>query len=391
MSYRQNNSFKKFIRKIHLWLGLSSGLIVCFLGITGCILAFELEIRSMTEQYRNVSIEKKSYLPPSVLSEKARPHMLSQSVLGIEYPGAGKAAVAAYYDLQENYELVFLNPYTGEVLKHKDMTKDFFRIILDGHFYLWLPHHIGQPIVASATLIFVILMITGLILWWPRKKGVVKQRFTIKWNARWRRKNYDLHNVLGFYMSWIAIFLALTGLVFGFQWFARSVYFVTSGGEPMVEHAHPLSDTTKPVMIANMADHLWNDYRTQVKSNESMGVYFAHLPTDPLEVVINHRPGTYYNSDFFHFDQYTGNLLEAPGSYNGRFADASLADKIVRMNYDMHVGAILGLPGKLLAFFASLIAASLPITGFLIWWGRKKKARRISQANVVYYSNQQLL
>jgi uncharacterized iron-regulated membrane protein len=45
------------------------------------------------------------------------------------------------------------------------------------------------------------------------------------------------------------------------------------------------------------------------------------------------------------------------------------------MNYDIHTGAIIGLPGKILAFFASLIVASLPITGFYIWWGRKQKQK----------------
>ncbi|WP_276503097.1 PepSY-associated TM helix domain-containing protein [Terrimonas pollutisoli] len=367
-------SFKKIVGKIHLWLGLSAGLVVLFLGITGCILAFEIEIRNLTESFRKVDVEDKPYLPPSALKAIATKHLNSKNALGIEYPGEGKAAVAAYYD-ESNYELVFLNPYSGEVLKHKNMNKDFFRIILDGHFYLWLPHHIGQPIVASATLIFLVMMITGLILWWPRSKAARKQRFTIKWSARWRRKNYDLHNVLGFYITWIAIFIAITGLVFGFQWFAKSVYWVTSGGEAMVEHQHPVSDTTKPSIITNMADHLWQQHKKVVRSNESIGVYFANLPTDPVEVVINHRPGTYYNADYFHYDQYTGKSLKAPGSWDGKFKDAELADKIARMNYDIHVGAVLGLPGKILAFFASLIAASLPVTGFVIWWGRRKKTK----------------
>ncbi len=114
---------------------------------------------------------------------------------------------------------------------------------------------------------------------------------------------------------------------------------------------------------------------TEVKEKESLGIYFANLSTDPVEVVVNHRPGTYYNSDFYHYDQYTGQELPATGSYAGTFKDAKLADKIVRMNYDIHVGAVLGLPGKILAFFASLIAASLPVTGFIIWWGRRKKAK----------------
>ena len=369
-------TFKKLIRNIHLWLGLSSGLVVLILGITGCILAFELEIRSLTESFRNVKVENKAVLPPSELKAIAEKHLTSKKALGIEYPGKDKAAIAAYYDEKE-YELLFMNPYSGEVLKHKNMNKDFFRIVLDGHYYLWLPNDIGQPIAASATLIFLVMMISGLILWWPKNKAAKKQRFTIKWSARWRRKNYDLHNVLGFYMTWIAIFLAITGLVFGFQWFAKSLYWITSGGETMVEHTHPLSDTTKTVSFANMADHLWQEHRIGLKENESIAVYFASIPTDPVEIAVNHNPGTYYNSDYYHYDQYTGKELPATGSYAGKFEDAPLADKIVRMNYDMHVGAILGLPGKILAFFASLIAASLPVTGFYIWLGRKKKRKAV--------------
>ena len=369
-------TFKKLTRKIHLWLGLSSGLVVLILGITGCILAFELEIRSLTESFRNVKVENRAVLPPSELKAIAEKHLASKKALGIEYPGKDKAAVAAYYDEKE-YELLFMNPYSGEVLKHKNMNKDFFRIVLDGHYYLWLPNDIGQPIAASATLVFLVMMISGLILWWPKNKAAKKQRFTIKWSAGWRRKNYDLHNVLGFYMTWIAIFLAITGLVFGFQWFARSLYWITSGGETMVEHTHPVSDTTKTASFANMADHLWQEHRAGLKENESIGVYFAGIPTDPVEIAINHKPGTYYNSDYYHYDQYTGKELPATGSYAGKFEDAALADKIVRMNYDMHVGAILGLPGKILAFFASLIAASLPVTGFYIWLGRKKKKKAV--------------
>lgn len=369
-------TIKKWIGKIHLCLGLGSGLVVLFLGITGCILAFEIEIRNLTESFRNVEAENKPCLPPSSIKAISEKHLMSKTALGIEYPGKGKAAVAAYYDEKENYELLFINPYSGAVLKHKNMPDDFFRIVLDGHFYLWLPPNIGQPIVASATLIFLIMMITGLILWWPKSKAAGKQRFSIKWTARWRRKNYDLHNVLGFYTTWICIFIAITGLVFGFQWFAKSLFWITSGGKPMVEHTHPVSDTTKTASFVNMADRLWQEHKASIKENESLGVYFAHLSTDPVEIVVNHRPGTYYNSDFYHYDQYTGKELPATGSYAGKFKDAAIADKIVRMNYDIHVGAVLGLPGKILAFFASFIAASLPVTGFYIWWGRRKKSKK---------------
>ena len=60
----------------------------------------------------------------------------------------------------------------------------------------------------------------------------------------------------------------------------------------------------------------------------------------------------------------------------GKLENASGADLAMRMNYDIHVGQIWGLPGKILAFCASLIVASLPVTGTLVWWGRKKKAKK---------------
>ena len=119
---------------------------------------------------------------------------------------------------------------------------------------------------------------------------------------------------------------------------------------------------------------------------EALSIFFAAGPSAALSVSINHRPGTYYNMDNYYFDQYTGRELPGKGIYAGAYANASVADKIKRMNYDIHIGAVLGLPGKMLAFFASLIAASLPVTGFYIWWGRRKKKKLPSVSAKILYT-----
>lgn len=371
-------TFKKIVGKLHVWLGLSSGIIVCFLGITGCLLAFETEVRSITEPYRYVRAENRPFLPPSVLKDSAEKYLEGKKLNIIEYLDHTDAALGFYYD-EENYKQVLINPYSGHVQKVKNMNRDFFRVIVDGHFYLWLPPKIGQPIVASATLIFLFMMISGLILWWPKNKSAASQRFRFKWkpSTKWRRKNYDLHNVLGFYMTWIAIFLAITGLVFGFQWFAKSVYWVSSGGKAMPVHEHPHSDTTKINPSAKTADIIWEELIKKRKQHEKAGIVFPLEKEDALEGYINHRRGTYYNTDYYHYDQYTGKELPATGTYAGTYKEAILADKIARMNYDIHTGAVLGWPGKILAFFASLIAASLPVTGFYIWRGRRNKKKSV--------------
>lgn len=89
----------------------------------------------------------------------------------------------------------------------------------------------------------------------------------------------------------------------------------------------------------------------------------------------NPDASTYWKIDYRYFDQYTMEELPVDHLW-GRVDEASLADKLQKMNYDIHAGAKNGLPGKVLAFLLSAIIASLPVTGFLMWWGRKYKAKK---------------
>ena len=378
---KKNKTFKYWIGRIHLWLGLTSGLFVCFLGITGCILAFEREIENVTQPYRNLEIQNKALLPPTQLKEIADKALPNKHAHSITYQ-PGKSTQVVYYNFApEYYYIVFVNQYTGEVLKVKNMNDDFFRIVIIGHYYLWLPPTIGQPILTSATLIFVLLLISGLILWWPKNKAASKQRFTIKWNAKWRRVNYDFHNVLGFYITWIIIFIALSGMVMGFQWFSKSVYFVTSGGKSLIEFSEAFSDTTtnaKLKLNPSAADKIWQSYlKADPKFQGSLDVHVPENEKASIEIAKNPDPDTYWKSDYRYFDQHTLKEIDVKHAF-GKYENTTVADKIYRMNYDIHVGSIAGLPGKIIAFFASLIAASMPITGVLIWIGRNKKKKKVT-------------
>ncbi len=371
-------SVKKIVGKIHLWLGLLSGIVVLWLGISGCILAFEKEISNATQPYRFVKNPEGKYLSPTILKDSADNHLNGKKTVTIEYLGIHNAALAYYYD-DSTYVQIFINPFTGRVQKVKNMKKDFFRVITMGHYELWLGEP-GKIIVSTATLFFLLMMITGIILWWPKNKAAAKQRVAFKWRptTKWKRKNYDLHNVLGFYMTWVAIFLAVTGLIMGFQWFAQSVYFISSGGKELPPHIHPHSDSTLATAAnqTHTINTVWVQLMKQKKQDNKVGIVFPRTPVDALEGYVNHHLDTYFNSDFYHYDQYSGRELPAKGVWAGTFKEAPLSDKIRRMNYDIHIGAIGGLPGKLLAFFASLIAASLPVTGFYIWYGRRNKTKR---------------
>jgi len=366
-------TIKKIIRKIHLLLGLSSGLIVFIIAITGCLYAFQYEIQNATQPFRFVTPQHGAYLPPSQMRQIAENQLPGKHPHSVQYGKRDQSALVLFYNSEPEYfYIVYINPYTGQVLKVKNMDRDFFRVVLMGHYYLWLPPSIGQKITITATIIFVVMMITGLILWWPKNKAASRQRFSIKWSAAWRRKNYDLHNVLGFYMTWVAIFMAITGLVFGWQWLANTIYR-TAGGQKTLTYQEPPSDTTKASANALPAvDRLWIQVQKEHTDAEAIEVHFPYSAKSPIEIAANTDAKTYWKTDYRYFDQYTLQELPVQHIY-GRFKNAKGADKLLRMNYDIHVGAILGFPGKVLAFFASLVTGSLPVTGFLIWWGRRKK------------------
>ncbi len=390
---KANDSYqhmKKIVNKTHLILGLITGLIIVIVALTGCIYAFQEEIQNLTQSYRFVDAQEGSFLPPSQLKEIAQQQLPGKTINGIRYGSKTQAAVLASYGrAPDHFHLVYLNPYTGSVLKVKDMNSDFFRFILNGHFYLWLPPTVGQPVVAIATLIFVLMIISGIVLWWPKNKSAAKQRFSIKWSAKWRRKNYDLHNVFGFYASWVLVFIAITGLVWGFQWFSKSLYWVTSGGKTMVEWSPAISDTTKayPVKYTSSLDYIWQKTTLANPTAESIEADFPDDKQSAIRIATNSDASTYWKTDNRFYDQYTLKEITVKHVY-GRFdSKLSAADKIRRMNYDIHVGAMIGLTGKFIAFFASLICASLPITGFMIWYGRRYKQKTkiaVSQAFVKY-------
>ncbi|UYQ93646.1 PepSY domain-containing protein [Chitinophaga horti] len=379
-------SVKKVIGKIHLWLGLVSGLVVFVVALSGCILAFEQEIKHSVFPYlTSKTQENAKLLPPSKLMEIAAPHVPGKQPNFITYLGRDKSASVMFYGSEpvEYYYQVFIDPYTGEVKKVWNEDEDFFHTMVHLHYNLLLPIEIGQQIVAGATLVFVIMLISGLVLWWPKNKSAAKQRFSIKWKAQWRRLNYDLHNVLGFYMMAIGLVLALTGLVWGYAWFSNALYYATSGGKQIEDRIFTSDKSLASTKIAQPLDVLFEGL--VAKSTKDEGIFFSPPLNDSatLSAGINHRPGTYYKQDVYTYDQYTLKPVPRGGVFDGEYASSSFADKLRRMNYDIHVGAILGLPGKILMFLASLICASMPITGIYIWWGRKYKTKKKPAARTV--------
>ena len=368
-----------------MWLGLVSGLIVFIVAITGCVYVFQKEIsEAWHHRVYFVQAPGSGNVPLSQMMATA------QKELGADKPlefittyrdprrtwefttyKEGRKDAITYFSSLLYYKSVYIDPHTGHVAGVLDHKMAFFSIVKYLHWSLLLNTPYGQPIVGYATLVFVLMLITGLIMWWPRKwnKANVQQRFKVKWKAGFKRVNYDLHNVPGFYVVLLALIISITGLVWAFSWVQAAVYVVASGSTKppatVITESHPgAGDTHTATDIAFAA--AWK----ASPDAKRMGVDVPKEPKEALSIFAYRGEETYYNFDELRFDQYSGRLL-ATIAYRHK----NRGEKLIGMNYDIHTGAILGLPGKILAFIASLVAASLPVTGTVIYIGRRKKKK----------------
>src|SRR5215217_8190973 len=394
----KDSLFNRINKWLHLWLGLVSGVIVLIVCLTGCIWVFNEEITGLMEPETKVEWQNKPVLTPSQLTDVAAKLYADKVPSYANYHQGEVINLSLRNKVEKGGRgggggrrgggvLLKVNPYTGEVVS-KEVRKpgetDFFRFILNGHRFLWLPYEIGRPIVNYGTLVFVVLLITGLIWWYPKKwnKSTTDKSFKIKWDGSFKRVNLDLHNVLGFYSLLFLLAIAMTGMVYGIKWYSEGLYWVTSGGDSLPgreREAHSDSLMANRFYTPQQAiDQAW--LTVIAKHPDSEGFYYSFpdpaKPKSAINVTIYPSSGQFYNNRSYVFDQHTLKELPKNKVYGAEYASAPFGTKLRKMNYDIHVGSILGFPGKVLAFLASLIGASLPVTGFLIWYGRKFKKKK---------------
>jgi uncharacterized iron-regulated membrane protein len=210
-------------------------------------------------------------------------------------------------------------------------------------------------------------------MWWPKKwnKKSIDNSFKISWKAKFKRLNYDLHNVLGFYAFIIALIIALTGLTWAFQWFNKAVYATATLSSKPISYPDYSSDTTAVASIASPIDYALAVAHKVYPNAKRYTTAPVSSKAAAISVSAYGHEDTYYDANTLYFDQGTGKELGQE-----LYKRQNLGHKLVAMNYDIHVGAIGGLIGKIIAFLISLVCASLPITGFYIWWGKKRKQKK---------------
>lgn len=371
---KNNYSIRKFIGDIHLWLGLGSGIILFLVCLSGTILAFDTEIKAFfsEEVIVEISSQKQSV---GNLTETLKTSN-NGFVTGITMPSDSKKPYefSVKKDLKERRgSKILVNPYTASIHKIEKSSADAFMLsMFKLHRWLLLDTNIGRPIVGVATIIFLLLAISGIVLWFPAKFKWcnIKKGFKVKMNGNWKRINHDLHNTLGFYACIFLVIMGITGLCWSFEGykdglgkligaeiFNRStpefeLKKITKEQEISIDDAIAITNKT-----LNYKGELSITFPTK-KNN-----YYTFKKTNDA----NWSPET---TDNVYMDT-SGVILAVE-----RFSDKPLNVKIASLIKPLHTGAIYGTFSKIIYFITCLIATSLPVTGTIIWLNKLKKKRK---------------
>ncbi|SHM39009.1 PepSY-associated TM helix domain-containing protein [Flavobacterium saccharophilum] len=354
---------KNIARQVHLWLGLATGIIVFIISITGCIYVFEEELRGLSKKEELlVPIQEKNFagVEKIVLNfQKAEP---DQKITSIK---VDQKVSNAAVELSTKKKTYYFNPYDGTLISTG--TQDWLTTVRKLHTSLLLGDT-GSFIQKWSVVIFTLMLLTGIILWFPGRIKAIKQALTIKWKGTFKRVNYDLHNVLGFYASFFLLVIALTGLFFAFKGVKNAAAFLTGS-----EVTEGIKVESKAIIKEEPLAVLYNRiYTTAIQQYPGANTVTLSIRKDGglrLRMLYPYEWSRKQNT--FFFDASTGQLLRYK-----LYKDFNTVDIIEASNYDLHTGRFFGLFGKIIAFLASLIAASLPVTGFIIWLKKKKKKKK---------------
>ena len=363
---------------LHLWLGLSSGLILFVVCLTGTIYTFRTEIDEFFNRekyYFEIPNGKQVTNVDELVSKVSADE--KGTVIAINIPAKHnrvwtfsiKPFEAVNGKGNERGKQVLVNPYSGMAAGTTESgSSKFFLTIMKLHRWLLLEQKTGRVIVGIATLIFTFLVLSGIILWLPKRLRYWKQGFAIMFSGKWKRINHDLHNVLGFYSFILLLIMALTGLCWSFDWYKKGASKILNapvmqrGGGGEVTSSDSTGNTvlaTTIITAANNALPQKGFMRISMPENGKAVFSVTKNNEDAFNVTA---------TDKVSIDQYTGKVVKIE-----RFADKPLGQKIAASIKPIHTGEIFGLFSKIIYFICCLIATSLPVTGTLIWWNKRKK------------------
>lgn len=368
---------KKWYASWHTWAGILAGTVLVVVGLTGVILVFENEIDvAMNPDMFDYQHQGKR-LSFAEVTERAQEQYPDLNFLGV-YRMEELNDVYQFNILQEGTKLqdkkfkqVFANPYTGNITGIRIYEHTFIGFIRKLHTSLLIPK-IGNYLVGISSLTCLLLMITGLRLWVPKKWNQLSSKLKISVGKSAKRVNYDLHNTLGFYFSPIISMLALSGTMITFGQFFIMFLFILNFQSPaklkeVFGQKSICTNNCKALDIASIDSIAVANF----PKAKLTGIHFPENSTASYMVRMSEPSASELGSVLLvYIDSYSGNIQNHSNKEEFRLANAyfNWIDGI-------HFGKFGGWTTRILALVGSLMLVLLFVTGFIVWLPRWKKGK----------------
>lgn len=376
--------FKKVLFQLHWFFGISAGLVLALMGVTGALYAFEGEIMgALNPEVLRVEVRESGILAPAELVSKIEA-AAGKTVSGLWVDTQANSAARVFFTPkpgERSGPMRFFDPYSGELLAEPS-GKAFFDLMLQLHRFLAMGET-GKQITAASTLALVFFCLSGLYLRWPRQALNWRAWLTLDWAKKGRAFNWDLHAVAGTWCLAFYLCASLTGLYWSYGWYRDGMTQLLSdapagqqGGKPGERRGRPGDAPQGPPPSVDY-HALWSSL--QSAAGPQLVAWNLRLPP------VAGQPATvfYLLKDADHpraLNQLTLDPLSGQVQRHERYADKPFGAQLLASVYALHVGEYFGLVGRILMALASLSMPLFAITGWLLYLDRRRKKRAIKQA-----------
>lgn len=329
------------------------------IGLTGSLIVFSDELNELI--YREHAFVKPEGEPKSFdeLLAALRSAYPDAKILRLAKSEAPEKAYAAVMQIGKERLYAYLNPYTGKVTGQIEAHSRLTNWLLRLHFTLLL-RPFGDAVVALVGLCFIGLSLTG--LWLQRKSLLSAFRKPIRWKASAKVTSHDLHLLLGSASIAFCLVMALSG-------FYMMLYTLDPEWWQKQLAARPPEQKSQPA-LALSADSLMRVAKTLIADFEPKSLILPQNDKAPIRILgYAPSPNPFYNelSSYVNFKQ-DGSVLKAHD-----MRSASFGEKADMMFRSIHFGQFGGLFIKILYSLGGFTPAMLSITGFVLWWKRRRK------------------
>ncbi len=369
---------KKTLFQLHWFFGISAGLVLALMCITGATVSFQDEILSvLNPSVLQVEKQVAGVLPPVELVEHIEAASGKKvSMLFVE-TDSGNAAKVFFTPPpgQRRGEMRYFDPYTGEFMG--DATgQDFFGFVLQLHRFLAMGDT-GRNITGACTLILVFFCLSGLYLRWPRQWKSWRAWLTLDWKKKGRSFNWDLHSVAGTWCLVFYLFAALTGLSWSYEWYNKGLTRLLSDA-PQNERARA-GRGPAPSGPAPTADYaaIWSSVYSA--AGPALSAYNVRMPPvagQPATVFYLLKTSPHDRA----MNQITLDPVTGIVKQHDRYSDKSLKAQWLTSIYALHVGSYFGIVGRIILTITALTMPLFFVTGWLLYLDRRRKKKQIKDA-----------